>query len=750
MKLQFDPPFPPLQTGVLALLIIGGLLTLFARRNRGHRATPVVLFALRGAVALLLLAILLNPVVHAAQRQPGTKPLLLMLLDTSRSMNTPDVTLPDTGSTKTTRWKAAQSAVLDNHALLATLSLRYDLRFYGFDASALPKSVETLRELERPNGDRTSIGEALSQALNGAFPAAQTPGEPRGSILLVSDGRDNGAGYPLEAARTAKASGVPLSTLCLGQERKDRDIQLLARRPQVVALPGQSVELGAELRSSGLDGSVVRVDLLKEGRRVGSREIVTRAGSQEITFPVTETTKGFYRYAMVASVAPGETNALNNRTNIFLNVMDTRARVLLLEGEPSWDAKFLAQTLREDPAITLDSIFQLTGQDRFALSGSPDRPVLRVPQVLDDFTQYDVLLLGKGYESFFDAASTEALKRWVSERGGHVVFLRGRADARTPALQDLEPVTYSDQEIQAARVQLTEAGRSHPGFTFNEREDAQTIVRKLPSLISATRVQGEKALAVVLARAQEGENDSDANTQEMALVAYQRYGQGKSVTIVGQGMWRWAFLPQELESYGHVYAEFWTQMIRWLVSESDFLPGQNIALHTDRTSYARKEAVNFLGYLRGVKPSTLPPITLTLPDGKTTRLVTAPAHGNAADFTAVYNPLKPGEYVATIPPLSGNPKALPVSCAFTVFPGQEEDENRSADPDLMRQLAAVGGGLALTPSELSSLPDRLRAAERLATRIREPHTAWDSGGFLALLVGLLAAEWLLRRRAGLT
>src|SRR5262249_32971101 len=154
--------------------------------------------------------------------------------------------------------------------------------------------------------------------------------------------------------------------------------------------------------------------------------------------------------------------------------------------------------------------------------------------------------------------ATEALKQWVSERGGDLVFLRGRADERTPALRDLEPITLGDEEVEAARVRLTEAGRTHPGFAFDTREDAATVVQKLPSLISATRVQGEKALAVVLARAQSADA-ADASAQEMALLAYQRYGQGKVMAVVGQGLWRWAFLPPDLAPYGRVYDEFWTQ-----------------------------------------------------------------------------------------------------------------------------------------------------------------------------------------------
>src|SRR5581483_1420397 len=142
----------------------------------------------------------------------------------------------------------------------------------------------------------------------------------------------------------------------------------------------------------------------------------------------------------------------------------------------------------------------------------------------------------------------------------------------------------------------------------------------------------------------------DESAKEMALLAYQRYGQGKTLAVVGQGLWRWAFLPPELAQYSHVYSEFWTQTIRWLVSESDFLPGQNIALRTDRTSYSDRETVNLLGFLRGSQPAAPPVITITQPDGKTATVAPAKGDGKAADFTAAFHPTLLGEYLATRPP----------------------------------------------------------------------------------------------------
>lgn len=742
MRFHFDPPFGPVQTVALILLTAGAALALSRGSERlGSKRNPLLL-ALRIVVLITIGLLLLNPVATLTAPQAKRKAPFLILLDTSRSMTTRDV---PTVSSPETRWQAARRTVLENHAFLEGLAQHYQVRTYGFDVRASITDGNVLRALESPGGDHTALGDALTQAVDANRPDAASG--TAGSVLLVSDGRDNANNSPLDAARAAKALGFSIYTLCLGQETKAQDIQVVAQRPQIFAEPGQQIELAADIRNTGIPSGSVTIELLRDSKKVASQSLTLAPGRQEVSFPVTEARRGFYRYAIACPPVQGETDLTNNRANVFLNVMDSRARVLLVEGEPTWDSKFLAQTLRDDPTVRLDTVYQLTDTRPFAISGTAEQPIVHLPHTVEEFAHYDVLLLGRGYESFFDAKATEALKQWVGDRGGCLVFLRGRADERTPGLRDLEPLVYGTKELETAQIRLTDAGRSHPGFAFDTGEDAQTVVKKLPSLITATRVEKEKALAVVLARTPDSE--SGADSRPMATLAYQRFGQGKVMAVVGQGLWRWAFLPPDQEKYRKVYPEFWMQTIRWLISESDFLPGQNIAMRTDKGAYSASETVNLLGFLRG--PKTAPPaITLTLPGGKTTTLTPDRGDGKTADFTASYRPPAPGEYLATVAPLPGNAKSVPVSAAFTVFPGQEEDANRSADPALMQQIAAVGGGESLQPAQLNGLPEKLRAAELSSVKTAEPRTLWDRWWTLAILLCLLTAEWLLRRRSGLS
>ena len=70
------------------------------------------------------------------------------------------------------------------------------------------------------------------------------------------------------------------------------------------------------------------------------------------------------------------------------------------------------------------------------------------------------------------------------------------------------------------------------------------------------------------------------------------------------------------------------------------------------------------------------------------------------------------------------------------------------DPGRLAQLASSTGGQVLkTPEELAALlTDQARAADRLIVSLIP---VWDHPLVWALLLGLLAAEWIIRRRRGL-
>lgn len=750
--LSLDPVWPLLQVVALAL----GAAVLAGWLYRAGPAIPGrhrlwVLMAMRLAVVVGVAALLLNPIRTRAERETG-RPPLFVLLDTSHSMATRDI---DGRS----RFQAIKERLLGGGGLLRKYGKQFEPVLFGVADTATRQDPAAFARVAKPDGARTHLGESLAAA------GSSIGGATSGGVLLVSDGRNNGEIDPVEIARQMKTRRFPVFTLCLGNLDRATDASIRARRPQVYGAPDQEIEIGGEVRAAGLNGRPAEVSLLRNGRPI-ARKSVKLADDRDVpvTFPIKEAHTGSYRYAFALETVPGELTASNNRSSVFVRVLNSKTRVLVLEGRPTWDAKFLIQALHSDPSIELDAVFKLTADKFFALQGTTpepaatrptaaeaaarqEKPKVKIPTTAKELARYNVIFIGKGYEEFFTDDGARALKQYVSDHSGNLVFLRGEVSERAQPLRALEPVDWSADQIKDFRMKVTEEGQAHPAFNFRTGGAPQPVIQKLPSLISATRIEGEKSLAVVLARAEGVRLAGSDTSREMAVLAYQNYGQGKVVALVGHGLWRWAFLPPDLKQFTGCYNDFWTQLTRWLVSQSDFLPGQEVTLKPDRTSYSPGDTARLLAFVRGSHARALPSLELLKPDGKTERVSLTKGSGTEADYSAAFKPRVPGEYVASLK-LSDSP-AGSIMAPFNVYHAREEDLVTAADPALMSRIAQSGGGEVLSLESLPSFPQKLRDARSLLTIRTQPRPAWDRWWVLAILLSLLTTEWVLRRRWGL-
>jgi hypothetical protein len=132
-----------------------------------------------------------------------------------------------------------------------------------------------------------------------------------------------------------------------------------------------------------------------------------------------------------------------------------------------------------------------------------------------------------------------------------------------------------------------------------------------------------------------------------------------------------------------------------------------------------------------------------------------------------YQPSSAGMYEATLGVLASGkyrveleaPQAEPilamdnvsaVSAEFAVDPvGSAEELELSADTALLGRLASLSGGVVLQPDEADQLIDAL-GPRTLTRRQRRELRVWDSWPLLALILAAVSAEWIIRKRKGLT
>jgi hypothetical protein len=473
----------------LALSAVG-LLAWYAASSRGRlsRGRWIIATLLMAFSLALPLGMLLNPTWIERLPPPEGKPRLIVLIDASASMKTRNA------SQNRSRFDeaAAIAAKLDQK-----LADRFDIAlrtFSGESGQVRPVDLSQLTSTD-PTGHSTDLALAITSSLE--------PDRPQGeALLLLSDGIDNAGeeARVLEAAQRAKAVAAPVYTRTLGGQAGVRDLAIEAELPQDVAFVGQQVPIRARLTAQGLSGAVAKVSLVADGKVVDRQEVrlsdnsKTGGSAHEVQFQARHDHSGVYRYELRAEPMPGEATTVNNTSAYVLRVLDEPIRILLLEGKPYWDGKFLTRTLLSDPAVELTSVVRLAegrflqrqfqrpapesapspgtapapdkkskieakpasftkpapadGQKPHGSAGgtttadTTDRAANRTEQWAiatdgghwladpEQLATYQVVVLGRDAEVFLTDEAQARLRRWVSRDAGSLVCFRGPPEAQ--------------------------------------------------------------------------------------------------------------------------------------------------------------------------------------------------------------------------------------------------------------------------------------------------------------------------------
>lgn len=771
LALFLRPFFPPLiiaAAAVLALLALGWRhrrAPAGAARGALYTGTALRVLAVAGLAALLLGPSVVPPADTAFSRSR-----LSLLVDVSGSMQTADV--PDDPVADRSRYAFARDVWLDP-ALLAELGEHHDVSVY--------RMGDALRAGLRPDDtadDRTSlIAAAVQEAIN-ALPAANADGDGGGSVVVLSDGRDasrRAAETAAAAARLARARGVAVFGVPLGGATLSRDLALGAAPRQpflMINEPGQLDVWIDHVHAAGR-AATLRLRDVAAGTTTDHAVAFGDRGRTELQLPLAQSEPGLYEYELSVDPLPGEADADNNRQTVLVEVTDQRMRVLLLEGRPFWDTKFIAQTLRRDDRIELTQITQISADRQERILTRTEGTTAAAPATYDELCAYDLILLGRGVQDVLPVAAAAALPRYVNERGGRVVFTRGAAaDGGDPALLEalttLSPVDHplviaSSGVTAPPGFHLTATGRTHPVFAALMAATAQNPQpADLPQITpddprsSATVKPGTRVLATF------DPNDSDdANPTQHPAITLMPYGRGTVAAVLGEGFWRWRMAGTRDPALGGVYEAFWSTLTRWLVFGGDGAPGDEVALRLSTRSLAVDDELIVTLIRQNAAPdpaageatAAAPALRVTAPDGTVTPATALPAAGGSGRpgrRSFAFSPKQPGVHTVSYVSGAGDDR---LETRFVAYDDNAERRFTAADPATLAALSGAGGsatgGTTLDPHRPRALLEHL--ARQRALRAVPPRAVyvWDRGWVMVLLLGAAGVAWILHKKGGL-
>ena len=726
----------PIPWWAFALVVVAAaaLSWLVYRRFETAAHRRYVLATLRTLTLVALTIFLMRPVIRP--RGDETRDAVVpVLIDTSRSMGIED-------ADGQRRIDAARDVL--ERDLLASLGARFTLEPLAFGEEVTAATPAELSATAR----RSDLAEALAAVRE------RSRGRPVAGIVLLSDGGDTSGTTGGEIQREAMPPVFPIG---FGSRTVGRDREVLSVTAAEAVLDDSRVDLAVSAVSHGHGTDPIELRLLENGHPIEVRRVAPAGDGTPVraVFHVAPAPGAPTVYTVEIPEAAGELVPENNTRSAIVQSASRTRRVLFVEGAPGFEHSFLKRAWAADRGIEVDSVVRKgrdeQGRDTFYIQaprGRSDALTAGYPARAEDLFAYDAVVLANVDGAQLSRAQLDATRAFVSRRGGGLLLLGARALGQQglleSALDEALPLAWNergDSVLPASasrgmnRVALTGPGLEHPIMQFGSPDETRKRWDAVPALASIAPVGGPRPGASVLAVT------GGPGGAPRALIAVQRYGEGRSMIFTGEAAWRWRMM---LPSTDRSYDTFWRQSLRWLslgagepvaiVVPAGGSPGDTLPLHIAARNGAFEPELGATVEVR-----------ITAPDG---RIETLRAASDGGEFTARFRPDHPGVYRVAVDARAGTKTLGSASTSVLVGGSDLEMTDPRLNQQLLERVAAASGGRLVERRDLSTLADMLVAgvpAARLAAQKDAWHTAWSFGAIVLLLV----SEWGLRRRWGL-
>jgi hypothetical protein len=773
-QVRFEQPWSQAALLLIVLVCSALIIWLYRREGRAPLAYKMGLAALR--IALVLLALFMLSEAVLSVERTGL-PYFVVMVDDSASQSVVDqyadpktreaigALAKEAGQSEPSRLAIAQGWLERNKGeVMRELQKQHKVKLYLLSTSARPlaevdtpddiaPAIDRLKKVEAI-GSQSRLGAGVRQVLTELRGVAPT------AILVLTDGQTTEGEGLAKAAEFAARKGVPLYTVGLGDPEPARDLELTDLLVDDVVFVDDLVRFQAKLLSRGFANQEVTVHLRQRVASAGDPNATKDLESIRVTAPpdgqpkrieISHRPKDTGEITYILEIEPRERELQkeNNRIERTILVSKEKLKVLLVDGEPRYEYRYLKNFLeRQTETIELNVVLQ-SADPAYAEQDLAALPTF--PASKDDLFHYDAVLIGDVDPSFLSASQRRNLADFVTEKGGGILFIAGEnfnplAYKRTP-LESLLPIDLAEARnptalgvsVDSFRPVLTAEGRANPIFRFGDDEVTSTqIWQNLPELFWLVEAPRKKGGALVLA-----EHPTLQGTDgKLPVFLYHFVGKGKAMFNAVDDTWRW-----RLRVGDRYFGRFWIQTIRFL-ARSKLLGQKQAEITTDRRRYQRGQPVQIQVRFpnQGLAPNQGELLVQVERRGQGPRkLALKPSPGAQNVFEGALPQTQEGDYeIRLLPPpvLEGG---IPTS-SFRVEPPASEFESVSMnEPELVRA-ASLSKGRFYTPIATASLLNDLPKPQKVPLDTDPPIPIWNNWLVLVVFLLLLTAEWVLRKR----
>jgi hypothetical protein len=676
---------------IVAGILYAGILYYNEQRYEFSLRRRLIMGSIRALTVAFIAFFLLSPFFRTTSKNID-EPVIIIAQDQSASITT----------ARDSVFYTQEYPALMN-ALIGELNRDFDVHAYAFG--------ESFREgIDFDYGDKqTNIAEVLFEV------QSRYLNRNVGALVLASDGIFNKGIHPQYALQYLP---FPVYTVALGDTTPVRDAAVVNVIHNRIAYLNNSFPLEVHVRGILCDGRSTTMRVLKDGNTLFSERITFSGNNYNRFIPVELLAEkpGIQRYRVEILPVEGEVSLGNNTKDIFIEVLESRQKVLVLYSAPHPDITAIRQTLESQENYEVE-VFEAS---KFV--GNPQ--------------EYNLVVL----------------HQVPSQRQAYSSLIQRLHDADLPLLH----IIGSGSNLNAFNtlgygLTITGAGNRldetlpalNPSFSlFTLSDEFVEVLRFFPPLFSPFGTYRESLASNPLFYRQIG-----SLVTEAPLVSFSDISGKKIGIISGEGIWRWRLANFNRRGNHNAFNEWLTKSIQYLALREQ---KERFMVQT-RNTWDENETIEFQAefYNESFEPVNSPEVELVISDEEGKQYPFTFSRTRNA-YSLRVGSLTAGNYTyeAKIRWQSENFEARG---AFSVLPLQVEFTNIVADHRLMYGLAGRFGGEMFMPSQMGDIVNLIRERDDVKPVFyleKSYLELIDIKWLLFLIIGLLAAEWVFRRIAG--
>ena len=694
------------------LLLIGAVATLIAFYQY-RKTTPelsksfkYILITIRAIIFFLVILLFFSPSFFLTYNKT-IKPKFALFIDNSKSMSY------EINDYK--RWLKTMDAV---QSVIKIIPSNAQLIQFTFNSSIDTVTSTEITASEKSTNFNPLIGLLKRDNFNKA--------------VIVTDGNHTESKYPIESEWPFDTK---IYTVGIGAISSGIDLVINNVIYQPVTYVDQENLVETQIKAVNLDdNSSVQIKYYLNNKLIQQKQINLPSGSfnRSVKLSNIHNKAGLNKIRIEIDVIDNETNVLNNRYTFVQNVLNSRIRIGLFAGSPSYESKFISFLLKQiEDFEVFDYIEKKSGQ----FFNRAD---------LNELDNLDLLILC-GFPGRYTSANTlnRVLNYVRQKQPSLLVYLNQHTNLQK--LLQIRPWLPYEQlpgKIKSREITVNNplTNSMNPSlFIFDRKDVNQEFWTKTPPITiyySGGLIRdGVKSLL----------SGSDSRNQ-FPLILLNEQKNHRSVVLNGEGFWKWHFLLQSNQRISAGYQKFLTNMLRWANDRAKLKP---VILNSEKNVAHLGESVRINGYIYDASFQPMKDGELIVQaDWNQQEFSIEAVNDSTGNYLIEFVPPGEGKYTITAKGFKQGIELGSDQLEIEVIPIEKEFIHIDQNVDFLKKLAHMGNGLYVDASQIDTLASALIEPDKVVLKDRVIDI-WYHPVLLALIILLITAEWILRKRLGL-